>query len=101
ELAVDNLHFHRPSINCGLCHKPLSNERSVLTTLGPVCEHKVQNIVNDQSVEPQDFSSIYADPVTKGELLWLKTSEGNKFVEICEDKKDKVLVIDRKGLEKD
>jgi hypothetical protein len=102
ELELDNLHVHKPNVNCGLCYKPLSAERSSFSTLGPVCEHKVQNIIEQDEVPEEDkFSSIYSESVESGEMMWLKTDKEVLFVEICKNSKHQITFLDRKNLEKE
>lgn len=99
EQSIDNLHHHKSSITCGLCNKPLSHERGQLSTLGPVCENKVQDIINDETPEPENFTSIYSESVDKGELVYLKINNHVQFVEIVGQSKDSLVFIDRKSLE--
>lgn len=100
ELDLSNLHHHKPVVNCSLCYKPLSSERSVQSNLGPICEHRVNNIVEQDSEVPTEWTSIYVDPVESGELLWLKTKMGVILAEVFQINQDKMLLIDRKGLTK-
>lgn len=102
ELAVDNLHHSKPILNCALCYKPLSSDRSRVSNLGPICEHRLNQIVeNDNTPVPQDWSSVYSDEVEQGELIWVKTKSGIEFVEIMSSNGDELVVVDRKSLEKE
>lgn len=101
ELSLDNLHHHKQDISCGLCGKPLSANRSTVSHLGPICEHKVNEIVKDQAQEPQEFKSIYSESLVQGELLWFKINNQLEFVEIIDSNSDEVSFINHKDLAKE
>lgn len=101
ELSMDNLHRSKPHVNCALCYKPLSSDRSRVSNLGPICEHRLNQMVDQDQVEtPESWNSIYSDPVEQGEILWVKTAAGVILVEVMQEDKEGILVVDRKGLEK-
>lgn len=103
ELAVDNLHHHKPHLNCALCYKPLSSDRSRVSNLGPICEHRLNQIVeNEDSKIPETWNSVYSEEVEQGELIWVKNKSGDvRFVEIMSIQGDDLIIVDRKGLEKE
>jgi hypothetical protein len=102
ELSIDNLHHHKPHLNCALCYKPLSSERSRVSNLGPICEHRLNQIVETEEIpDPETWNSIYTDEVDQGELVWVKTKTGVAFMEIMKVKGEEVTLVDRKGLEKE
>ena len=101
ELTLDNLHYNKQDIPCGLCGKPLSANRSTLSNLGPICEHKVNEIINDKAEEPTEFKSIYAESLDQGELVWFKIKNQVEFVEIVESSTNEVSYINHKDLAKD
>lgn len=101
ELSLDNLHHQKQEVPCGLCGKPLSANRSTLSNLGPICEHKVNEIVNDQVKEPEDFKPIYSESLSQGELVWFKINHQVEFVEIVNITADEVIFINHKDLRKE
>jgi hypothetical protein len=102
ELAVDNLHHQKPHLNCALCYKPLSSDRSRFSNLGPVCEHRLNQIVEEEvSSVPSEWSSVYAEEVEQGEIVWVKTKAGETLVEIMSIAGEDLVIVDRKGLERE
>lgn len=101
EQMMDNLHHHKAEVPCGLCGKPLSSNRATLSNLGPICEHKVNEIISEKSDLPEDFKSIYSEPVSKGEMVWVKIDNQVEFVEVVSDEKDQVTFINHKDMVKE
>lgn len=101
ELEIDNLHKPR-EVMCSLCGKPLSANRSSLSNLGPICEHKVDNIINKEETVELEFKPLSQENVDKGEMLWIKNQEGDEeFVEIVSCDSKSILYVNHKEFVKE
>lgn len=89
---------------CSLCGKELNDENSLLSSMGPVCEHKAR-LVETGKVSLESFGSFKALAALnpqKGETVLMKikkdTTQDLKFVEVVDIKSDHYELIDRKLL---
>ena len=83
---------------CSLCAKPLENEQSLISSMGPICEQKARSLEEnpeliisyDNKIKPLEQKNPQ-----KGQSLILKDHEKLSFVEIVSNTNEELEVLDR------
>jgi hypothetical protein len=85
---------------CSFCGKKLTTETSLVSSMGPVCEHKAMQIeMGFIPVESySNFKPFGAMNLKRGDSVVLKTDKNVGFYEFVGQEKGKVNLIDRKKL---
>ena len=90
---------------CSLCGKELNDENSLLSSMGPVCEHKARLVETGKvSLDSfNNFKALAALNPQKGDTVLMKIKKNAqeqdlKFVEVVDIKDDQYELIDRKLL---
>lgn len=85
---------------CSFCGKTLTQESSLISSMGPVCEHRARQIEEDKVPlsNYSQFKPLGAVSLKKGDSVILKTSQGVGFYEYVHQDQDKLVLIDRKKM---
>ena len=82
---------------CSFCGKSLTQESSLISSMGPVCEHRARQI-EDGEISLSSYSQykpLGAVSLKKGDSLVLKTDKGVGFYEFLQQEKDSLVLINR------